>query len=183
MIKPADGKDANIVVPAEAGWLAPENTTIFEGLFSALHCTVNGELHRSVFATRLFPVSFPEEYISLRDTSADGKVSEIGIIRRLADFPEDTGRLLRDSLNRYYHEQTIRRVHNVRCRYGGLLFFDVETQRGREEFVMWWSYDCTEDYGQNGKVLLDIDENRYVVPDVDALLAADRRRFRKHIYW
>ena len=65
----------------------------------------------------------------------------------------------------------------------GLLFFDVETQRGQEQFIMPWRHDRAEDYGANGKVLLDALDNRYIIPDVGALPPTDRRRLVKYIYW
>ena len=32
-------------------------------------------------------------------------------------------------------------------------------------------------------MLIDTDENRYLVPDVEALPERDRRVFRRYIYW
>ena len=43
--------------------------------------------------------------------------------------------------------------------------------------------DRAEDYGTNGKVLLDALGNRYLVPDVSALPSADNRLFTSYIYW
>jgi len=164
-------------------WLTPENTVIFQGEFSMIHCTVNGdEEHYGVYAMRMFPVRHPNHYISLRDLDADGKDVEVGVIEKMADFPEDQRQLVRANLARYYHEQIISQVHRVECDYG-LLFLDVETQRGREQFVMPWRGDSTEDYGEKGKVLLESLGNRYIIPDVSALPVADQRRFTEFIYW
>ena len=166
-----------------ARWLTPENAVIFEGEFSMIHCTVNGDKpHYGVYAMRMFPVRYPNRYISLRDLDADGKDVEVGVIERLADFPDDQRQLVRANLARYYHEQIISRVHRVECDYG-LLFFDVETQRGREQFVMPWRSDSTEDYGEKGKVLLECLGNRYIIPDISELPVADQRRFTEFIYW
>ena len=43
--------------------------------------------------------------------------------------------------------------------------------------------DRAEEYGDKGKVLMDALDNRYIIPDVDELPAADRRRFTSFIYW
>lgn len=163
--------------------LHPGNTTIFEGTFSLLHCQVKGDtLYRGVFAVLLFPISHPDCFVSLRHTDAADKEQEIGVIERLADFPVEQQRLIKDNLIKQYYEQVIRRIHEVECRFG-LLFFRVETQRGMEEFVMPWRHDRAEDYGANGKVLLDSLDNRYLIPDVSALPASDRRLFLGYIYW
>ena len=46
-----------------------------------------------------------------------------------------------------------------------------------------WRHDRAEDFGTGGKVLLDVNENRFIVPDVMALPAKDQRRFTNYIYW
>ena len=64
-------------------WLSPEITSVFEGTYSLLHCTVKGDtLYRGVFAVRMFPVSFPEQFISLR--YHDLESAESMIRRRLS---------------------------------------------------------------------------------------------------
>ena len=164
-------------------WLTPENTEVFEGTYSLLHCTVkNDTLYRGVFAVLMFPVSHPDQFVSLRFTTRDDRVREIGIVRDLGEFPADARALMRASLNKQYHEQVIERVLAVKSKYG-LLFFDVETQRGREQFTMPWRHDRAEDYSTNGKLLLDVFDNRYIIPDVLALQPTDRRRLTNYVYW
>ena len=164
--------------------LTPENTTIFEGTFSLLHCAVKGDtLYRGVFAVLMFPIRYPDRFISLRYTDAEDKEIEVGIIDDLAAFPEEVRRLVLDTLVKHYYEQTITRIYNVENRYG-LLFFDVETaQLGRLQFVMPWRGDRAEDFGPNGKTLLDAFDNRYIISDLSALPTADRNAFTSFIYW
>ncbi|MBN2450211.1 MAG: DUF1854 domain-containing protein [Lentisphaeria bacterium] len=163
--------------------LTPEITTVFEGTFSLLHVGVKGDtLYRGAFAARMFPVRHPDRFISLHYTDAADKEQEIGLIEDLAAFPEEQQALVRQSLGRNYHEKVIQRVYSVRCDFG-LLFFDVETQFGREDFVMPWRYDRAEEYGEKGKVLLDSFDNRFVIPNVEALPGPDQQRFTGFIYW
>jgi hypothetical protein len=163
--------------------LVPATTTLFEGTYSMLHCAVKNEgLFRSVYAVRLFPVRHPLHFISLRHTTPEDKDLEIGVIEDLGVFPPDQQDLVRRDLRNHYCEHVIERVYDVRYEFG-MLFFDVETQRGREEIVMFWRWDRAEEYGERGRVLLDAMDNRYIVPDVGKLPAADRRRFERFIYW
>jgi hypothetical protein len=163
--------------------LTPANTTLFEGTFSMLHCAVKGEgLFRGVYAVRLFPVRYPTQFLSLRYTTEEEKDREIGVIEDLSAFPPEQRALVQRDLSTHYCERVIRRVHGVRTEYG-LLFFRVETQRGEEEFIMPWRGDRAEDYGENGKVLLDSLDNRYIIPDTRELPPADFRRFKGVIYW
>ena len=163
--------------------LTPETAAVFEGTFSLLHCSVKGDtVYRGVFAIRLFPVHHPERFISLHYTDSSDKEHEIGVIENLDVFPAPQKELVLLSLAAHYYEHVIRRVIRIRHEYG-MLFFDVETQRGRETFVMPWRGDRAEEYGDRGKILLDALDNRYIVPDVTALPPQDQRRFTNYIYW
>jgi len=163
--------------------LLPETATIFEGAFSLLHCAVKGDqMYRGVFAVLMFPIRHPDRYISLRYTDEKDKVGEIGVIENLSAFPKETQTLIQAVLKKQYHEHIIHRVYGVHHEFG-LLFFDVETQRGRQEFIMPWRHDRAEDFGAEGKVLLDVNDNRFIVPDVLALPTKDQRRFTNFIYW
>jgi len=163
--------------------LEPATTKIFEGAFSLLHCHVTGEpTYRGVFAVLMFPIRFPNRYISLWYTDDRDKIREIGVIADLAAFPAETQTLVRRTLMKHYHEQTITRIHEVRLEYG-LLFFRVETTTGPAEFMMPWRHDRAEDFGANGKVLLDVSDNRFIIPDVLALPPSDKQRLTSYIYW
>jgi len=39
------------------------------------------------------------------------------------------------------------------------------------------------DYGQRGKVLIDVNDNRYLIPDVEAMPPKERTDFTRFIYW
>ena len=41
----------------------------------------------------------------------------------------------------------------------------------------------TQSYGDHGKVLLDVFDNRYVIPNVERLAKQDRELFQRWIYW
>jgi len=163
--------------------LTPDTTTVFEGTFSLLHCAVKGDgLYRGVFAIRMFPVRLPDRFISLHYTDTQEKEREIGVIDDLSGFPAEQQTLVRRSLALQYHEQYVTRILEIGTELG-LLFFDVETQRGRESFIMPWRGDRAEDYGENGKVLLDALDNRYIIRDLSGLPPRDLQRLRNYIYW
>jgi hypothetical protein len=60
---------------------------------------------------------------------------------------------------------------------------DVQTDKGPVEFLMRWQHDRALDYGREGKILLDVNENRYLIPDVAALTPRERSDFQRYIYW
>lgn len=51
------------------------------------------------------------------------------------------------------------------------------------EFMMRWQHDCAHDYGHRGKMLLDTDDNRYLIPDVSELPLNEQKLFQRYIYW
>jgi hypothetical protein len=78
--------------------------------------------------------------------------------------------------------RTIERVNQVKLRLG-FLEFDVQTNFGIEKFVMRWTQSQAIDFGEAGKLLMDTEENRYIVKDLDSLPKPDRERFLQYVYW
>lgn len=164
-------------------YLTPENSHFFIGSLGSLHCIVDDqEAYANVHCLLSFPISFPQNFISVWYTDERGKEHEIGVIERLEDFPGEMQKLIRQSLGRQYYEQRIRRIYETRWEYG-LIFFDVETDNGRTQFSMRWQHEKALEYGQNGKVLLDTFDNRYVIPSVADLPSSDRNKLMRFIYW
>ena len=180
----AENYDDQRLVSMGVRLLTPENATIFEGTFSLLHCGVKGDtLYRGVYAVLMFPIRYTDRFISLRYTDIEDKDKEIGIIDELSAFPPESQQLVRNTLVKHYYEQTVTRIYSVKNQFG-LLFFDVETrQLGRLQFVLPWRGDRAEDFGANGKTLLDAFDNRYIIPDLAELPPADRHAFTSYIYW
>jgi hypothetical protein len=170
-------------VRAGARWLTPETTQVFQGTYSLLHCSVRDDTtYRGVFAVLMFPISHPDQFVSLRYTDREDKVQEVGVIENLKEFPPEAQDLIRRSLTRQTHEKIIREIYEVKEEFG-LLFFYVRTDEGWEQFVMPWRGDRAEDWSENGKLLLDAYDNRYVVPDLDELPPPDRERLTYYVYW
>ena len=167
----------------ELRFLTPDTCHIHLGSHDALHVTItNDRIYGGVYAAYVFPVAYPEGYISLMHSIGDGKGAEIGIIRDLAEFPEADAELIRRALQRRYFVHVIANIVSIGIRYG-YLAMSVETDKGPAAFMMRWQHDCAIDYGRKGKVLIDLDENRYLVPDLDALPPRQQREFRRYIYW
>ena len=181
---PATAPDDARLVATGFHRLLPGTTRVFRGAFSLLHCQVEGDaaLYRGVWAVLLFPITHPDQFVSLRYTDADDKEQEIGVIVRLADFSADAQELIRATLVKQYYQQVITGIRGIECRFG-LLFFDVETAGGPRAFTMPWRHDRAEDFGSQGKVLLDSLDNRYIIPDLGALPPTDRRKLTGFIYW
>jgi ATP-binding cassette subfamily B protein len=167
----------------EMRWLEPSRAVVHTGSYNTLHVTVRDErIYGGVFALRCMPVKHPDRYISLRYLDGDGHEHEVGMIRDLGDWPEEAADLIRESLRRRYFVHTVRSMDSIR-QVGNYIHVQVETDRGPMSFTLRAQADRVQDFGARGKMLLDTDENRYLVPDVDGLPERERRLFRRHIYW
>jgi hypothetical protein len=89
---------------------------------------------------------------------------------------------VRQALARRYFIHVITRINGLGWRYG-LVAFDVETDKGPVSFFMRWSQDRAVDYGRHGKVIIDLERNRYLIPDLGKLSPRERDEFQRYIYW
>jgi ATP-binding cassette subfamily B protein len=164
-------------------WLEPGIANIHLGSHNSLHVTVRNErIYQGVFALRCMPVRHPEKYLSLRWINQENREQEVGLIRDVAQWPAEAQTLLREAMQRRYLVQVIHDIESIR-RQHGFIFFEATTDHGPAEFVIRWAYESASDFGTGGKILLDVDENRYVVPEVAALPEAARKLFERYIYW
>ena len=169
--------------PTVTRMLTPEAARIHLGSRGALHVTVKEErIYGGVYAVCLFPVRHPGRFISLRHQTSRGEDVEVGIIEDLSGWPEGDRRLVEESLRRHYFVHTITRINRIAWRFG-FVWFDVQTDKGPAEFMMRWQHDRAVDYGRQGKILLDVDDNRYLIPDLDSLSQHERDDFLRYVYW
>jgi hypothetical protein len=170
------------VSQTEVRFLTADTCHIHLGTHDALHVTVKNErIYGGVYAAHAFPVAHPDEYISLIHTGGEEEM-EIGVIRDLNDFPPEAAALVRQALARRYFVHTVTRIRRVGWKYG-FVSLEVETDKGPADILVPWRHDRAFDYGRRGKVLIDVEENRYLIPDIEALPPRERNEFQRYIYW
>jgi hypothetical protein len=163
-------------------WLDPRDTQLRLDEHSCLEVTLGDEVRGGVFAVRALPATWPDHFISLRYADAEGQDHEIGMVRELADWPGEARGLLAEALARRYFIRVITAIERIELEYG-LLTFRVETDHGPAQFTMRSSHSQALDFGPAGKLLLDVDDNRYLVPDVEGLPRRQQTLFRRYVYW
>jgi hypothetical protein len=164
-------------------WLRPDRDLFVRGPHGELRLTIPGEGdYRGIFVLRCFPVQHPERYLSVRYVNGAGRVQELGLIRSLAEWEQGVRQLVRESLSRRYFFHTIEKLHSVR-KFSQFLQFSARTDLGDVEFIMRQSAEHAQDYGQTGKLLMDVEDNLYVLPDLRGLTRAERTMLDRHIYW
>ncbi len=139
-------------------------------------------LAAGLFVVRTFPATHPDGYLSVRGWNDTGEEVELGMIRSLAEWPATDRDIVRTAAARRALVRQIRRVHSARLAHG-YLDFDVDTDAGRGAFTMRWTQSQAVDFGVDGKMLIDTEENRWVVPRVSDLPRPDEERFLQYVYW
>jgi len=164
-------------------WIEDQQCEFRRGTHDRIEIWVDGKLlAASVFIVKTFPSKYPNGYLSVRSWKENGEEFECGMIRELGQWRSSNRVLVDELIERRY---LLRRILRVRKNQldSGYLNLEVETDRGPCKFTMRWTQGQALDYSDNGKLLIDTCENRYVVEDVDALPVEDRERFLQYIYW
>jgi ATP-binding cassette subfamily B protein len=163
-------------------WLRPAAARFRRGPHETLELVLGDEVHSGLSAVRALPATAPRQFISLRTADADGEEHEVGLVRDLDEWPAEAQALLEEALARSAFVREVTAVESITLKHG-LLTFRVQTDRGPARFTMRNSHGQAQDYGAGGKLLTDVDDNRYVVPDVEALPRRQLMLFRHYIYW
>jgi ATP-binding cassette subfamily B protein len=163
-------------------WLTPQTASLGEGDYATLELRVEDDLYRGLFAVHALPASCPEEFISLRYADEEGQDHEAGMIRDLQSWPVEIRTLLQQALARRYFVREIEAIDSIVAQYG-LLTFRVHTDRGPVTFMIRASHSNVQDFGRMGKLLIDVDDNRFLVRDVEALPRKQQTLFRRYVYW
>jgi energy-coupling factor transporter ATP-binding protein EcfA2 len=149
----------------------PKQIQLFREPPWILRVTILGERsYIKVQVVRAAPLSAPDRYISLLDGSGE----EICLVRDPAELDEVSRQIIREELNRRYMTATVERIHSVQNELG-VSYFDVQTNRGRREFVVQNIQEDIRQLGERRILLLDVDGNRFEIPDLNAL---DKRSAR-----
>jgi len=120
---------------------------------------------------RAFPYERPEEFVSVQDE--DGK--EYGIIKSLADFDGRGREIIDEALKRKYFCPEIKKINKLQEQFGYSLW-EVETDIGPMEMVLKDTFGSIIRISDTYLVIVDVNGNRYLLPDVTAL---DRKSYRK----
>ena len=130
-----------------------------------LRLTIEGDRsYTRVKVVRAAPLSHPRRYICLLDE----KDEEICMIPDLEELDEGMGAIVEEELERRYLTAAVERVLSVRNEFG-TSYWDVETNRGRREFVVQNAAENAQWLGERRLLLVDVDGNRFEIPDLREL--------------
>ena len=150
-------------------WLTPENARF--ALHNGLLWLETGDRKERVSLRRAFPFEELWTYLSVLNQDEE----EVGMIRDLSGFEEETATLLKEELERRYYSPVVLRILSLKERYG-FSYWKVETAEGIMEFTLRDTYKSLIHLDSKRIIILDVDGNRFEIPDVTRL---DRKSYRK----
>jgi hypothetical protein len=115
------------------------------------------------------PLSRSHQYLSL----LDGKGDEIVTICDLSELPEDSREAVLEELRRRYLTAVVTQILHAKVEYGAT-YWRVETDRGARDFVTQNLQENAMWLSDHHLMLLDVDGNRFEIPDVRKLDARSR---------
>ena len=180
-------KDDVLFDKRESVDLTPDNATFFRsagGLVSMTlkHDDAPDETFERIVPVRAFPITEPDEFIAIREPDVRGASDgeEIGMIRRLSDFDEETAKLLGNELERRYFAPVITKIYSVKEKFG-YIYFDVETSAGKVSFVMNNPTSNVRTLEDDRTRLYDVDGNCFEIPEISKLDKASLHKIELYL--
>lgn len=134
------------------------------------------EFFERVVIRRSFPVSAPDEFLSVRepDTRQKGRGSEIGMIRNINIFDRETVDLLNAELELRYFTPIITKITSAKEKFG-YNYWDAESTAGNVSLVLNSPFNNIRVL-EDGRIFIsDMDGNCFLIPDPKKL---DRQSYK-----
>ena len=110
------------------------------------------------------PLSRPDRYLCL----LDGKGNEIVMLTDPGEMPPASWEATQQELRRRYLTAQVQEILNARVEYGAT-YWNANTDRGQREFVTQSLQENAQWLSATHLLLIDVDGNRFEIPDVTAL--------------
>ena len=130
----------------------------------------NEEFFERVVIRRSFPVTAPDEFLSVRepDSRIKGRGAEIGMIRNVNIFDKDTVKLINDELEVRYFTPEIKKITSAKEKFG-YTYWEAETTAGNASIVLNNPFSNNRVLEDMRIFISDMDGNCFVIPDPSKL--------------
>lgn len=154
-------------------FITSENSSFERTEGGFLKLTYGDKIYERVGIYLTFPLTNPEEFISIRE--ADEKAKEIGIIEKLSSLKKEHQEMIREQIRLRYFMPVIKKVMDVKDEYG-YAYWHVMTDFGVCRFTTNMGGDVVIGLGGDRYQITDIDGNRYEIPDLYKLTVMERKK-------
>ena len=151
-----------------------------EGGFAGLR--YKGEDYKHIVLRRIMPIDQPLHYISV----ADQENKEIAIIKSVTELANEQREIVENELdNRYYSPQVLE-IMSVKDKLGYVYMeMRLRNKQGKEYDKSCAVKDVSRNIrmlSSNSVIIFDVDGNRYVIPDLNALSKQSLRRLDTYLF-
>ncbi len=155
---------------AEINYLTPSDCVFYRTEGGLLGLRLKGQDLGRVALVRMFPLRDPDKFISVRreNRSRNDSRGEFGVIEDLTPFAGEQRALIDEELNRRYFVPEITNVDKVKEEYGHT-YWETQTTAGSRSFTAFDLNSNLLNLGDNKAMIIDVDGNRYIFPDVTKL--------------
>jgi hypothetical protein len=150
--------------------MEPQDLNLFYAPKDRLRLTVADDLsYHTVKPAWAAPLSHANKYLSL----LNGKGDEIITLADPNVLPEQSLAAVKEELRRRYLTATVTTILNAKFEYGAT-YWHIQSDRGERDFVTQSLQENALWLSPTHLLLLDVDGNRFEIPDVMALDAKSR---------
>ncbi|MDQ1258028.1 MAG: ATP-binding cassette, subfamily bacterial, partial [Candidatus Hydrogenedentes bacterium] len=147
-------------------YLDPKQLRVYSLDEGGMRVTYGEESYLYVHAYRCYPISRPSEFVALWTGASALEHEQIGVVRYLKELEPASRKAVEKELAKRYFIHYVRKINSIKEELG-FLFWDVESDKGRMEFLTRrWDRDTVFEGGANGRVILDIDKDRYEIENL-----------------
>lgn len=143
----------------------PARIRLFKNPEWILRMTIEGDRsYTRVKVVRAAPLTQPDRYFCILDI----KDEAICMIEDLTQLEESSHPFVFEELDRRYLTAEIQNIVSLQNEYG-VSYWEVETDRGRREFVAKSVSENAQWISDTRLMIFDVDGNRFEVPDIEKL--------------
>jgi len=148
----------------EVKFLSPQEVRIWRDRWGRPVAKIEGKEYTEIGISLAFPFTAAEKFLILRDAQE----GELGIIKDYKKLDKTSLGILDEELPKIYFIPRITRINSLSGERGGLLLFDVETEKGHRAFEV-RSREHMQLLAGKRVIIQDVDANRYEIEDLSKL--------------
>ncbi|OAB48529.1 DUF1854 domain-containing protein [Paenibacillus antarcticus] len=134
----------------------------------------DGKKHKDVRLIRLFPLTMPEQYISVRSDTDE----ELIMIADLSLLEGESRRVAEQELQRYYMTPTIKRIISL-DQIGCEWLWVVDSSNGIMNFRTSEKYESVHPLSLVSWILSDIEGRRFIISNIHELDESSMKQWEK----
>jgi hypothetical protein len=145
--------------------LDPKHIQLSREPKQALQLTIQDERSYSkIRIVRAFPLAHPDRYVAFLDE----KDEEIGMVKNPRELDPQSRKIVEEELAKRYLVSIIKKIRSIRTDFG-TTYWNVDTDRGRRDFVTQRVQENVIRLGECRLLLIDVHGNRFEIPDYSSL--------------